>query len=213
MASFNIVLQTRGSLHPDGEPTDFVSEYTGVITCTDDETGAETKVGKVAALRVHAGLAHNAGESLFDVCDGHSDELHHLHTMLYEPDCYHFNDDIMDTLAAGVIGLRFPAWQMLFFEHPGRRTSPMQVLECPGTIPGLLFAVHIQRQPLFQMAFGSHAVDTLLGLAKTAIRPLHRITRRSQQLVIQKQQRLLQTRAEQLGQRSTQLFETPNSVA
>ncbi len=120
MASFNIVLQTRGSLHPDGEPTDFVSEYTGVITCTDDETGAATKVGKVAALRVHAGLAHNAGESLFDVCDAHSGELHHLHTMLYEPDCYHFNDDIMarfDAVEPDLLVLDYvvldPKWRKL----------------------------------------------------------------------------------------------------
>ncbi len=120
MASFDIILQTRGSLHPDGEPTDFVSEYTGVITCTDDDTGAETKVGKVAALRVHAGLAHNAGESLFDVCDAHSGELHHLHTMLYEPDCYHFNDDIMarfDAAESDLLVLDYvvldPKWRKL----------------------------------------------------------------------------------------------------
>ncbi|MDB5313895.1 MAG: hypothetical protein JWO38_8097 [Gemmataceae bacterium] len=95
MASFDIVLRTRGSLHPGGEPSEFVSGYTGVIVCTDDETGEETRVGKVAALRVHAALAHNAGESLFDVCDSHSQELHVLHTLLYEPDRYHFRDDIM----------------------------------------------------------------------------------------------------------------------
>ena len=32
MAFFDILLQTQGSLHPDGEPDDFISEYTGV-TC------------------------------------------------------------------------------------------------------------------------------------------------------------------------------------
>ena len=95
MASFDVVLRPQSSLHPDGEPTDYISEYQGVITCTDDETGAVTKVGKVMALRVHAALAHNMGESLFDVCDAHSGELHHLHTALYEPDAYHFRDDLM----------------------------------------------------------------------------------------------------------------------
>ena len=69
MASFDIVVRTGGSLHPDGEPTAFVSTYTAVITCTDDGTGAVSKVGRVTAPRVHAGLAHNAGESLFDVGD------------------------------------------------------------------------------------------------------------------------------------------------
>jgi hypothetical protein len=95
LASFDIVVRTGGSLHPDGEPSEFVSTYTAVITCTDDETGDVTKVGKVAALRVHAALAHNAGESLFDVCDSHSGELHHLHALLYEPDRYHFRDEVM----------------------------------------------------------------------------------------------------------------------
>lgn len=86
MASFDIVLRTRASLHPGGEPSDFVAEYDGIITCTDDETGEATKVGKVRALRVHAALAAEHGESLFDVCDAHSQELHNLHALLYEPD-------------------------------------------------------------------------------------------------------------------------------
>ncbi len=95
MASFDIVLKTQGTLHPNGEPSDFVSEYTGIISCTNDDTGEVTKVGKVAALRVHAGLAQNAGESLFDVCDSHSGELHFLHTMLYENDGHHFRENLM----------------------------------------------------------------------------------------------------------------------
>ncbi len=95
MASFDIRIRTGGSLHPDGEPTEFVSAYTAVITCTDDATGAVSKVGRVTALRVHAGLAHNAGEPLFDVCDAHSDELHHLYALLYEPDRHHFREELM----------------------------------------------------------------------------------------------------------------------
>ncbi|MDY3553043.1 hypothetical protein R5W24_002133 [Gemmata sp. JC717] len=95
MASFNIELRTGTSLHPDGEPSDFVSEYTGVVTCTDDETGAVAKVGRLAAMRVHVALAHNAGESLFDVCDCHSSELNYLHALLYEPERYHFREEVM----------------------------------------------------------------------------------------------------------------------
>jgi len=100
LASFDIVLRTRGTLHPDGGPSDFVSEHTGIITCTNDETGEVTKVGRIAALRVHAALAHNASESLFDVCDSHSGELHLLHTMLYECDGYHFRDYVTARFAA-----------------------------------------------------------------------------------------------------------------
>jgi hypothetical protein len=90
MASFDLVLKTRACLHPDTEPTQFVSEYDGVITCSDDETGEVTRVGRVHALRVHAALAQEAGETLFDVCDAHSHELHVLQTLLYEPDGYDF---------------------------------------------------------------------------------------------------------------------------
>jgi hypothetical protein len=95
MASFDIVLRTRASLHPDGEPTEFVSEYDGVVTCTDDETGDVAKVGRVHALRVHAALAEEAGVPLFDICDAHSSELHHLHALLYEPDGYGFRENLV----------------------------------------------------------------------------------------------------------------------
>jgi hypothetical protein len=94
MASFDIVLQTRASLHPDGEPSEFVSEYSGVITCEDDETGTVTKVGRVRARRVHAALADDAGEPLFDVCDCQGHELHVLHALLYEPDSYSFREGV-----------------------------------------------------------------------------------------------------------------------
>ena len=92
MASFDVILQTRASLYASDDPSEFISEYTGVITCVDDETDAETKVGRLSALRVHAGLACNAGESLFDVCDSHSRELQYLHSLLYEPDGHFFKD-------------------------------------------------------------------------------------------------------------------------
>ncbi|AMV23979.1 hypothetical protein VT84_06260 [Gemmata sp. SH-PL17] len=90
MASFDIVLRTQGSLHPGGSPTEFVSEYAGLIRCTDDETGVVTNVGRVAARRVHAERACDAGEWLYDVCDAHSAELHDLHGFVYEPDGYDF---------------------------------------------------------------------------------------------------------------------------
>jgi hypothetical protein len=94
VASFDVVLKTSGSLHPGGEPTDFVSAHAGLVTCTDDETGAVSRVGRVSALRVHARLAGRAGEPLFDVCDAHSAELHHLHALLYDADGYHFRDAV-----------------------------------------------------------------------------------------------------------------------
>ncbi|MBN9521980.1 hypothetical protein J0H58_26275 [bacterium] len=95
MARFNITIRTGGTLHPDGEPSDFVSSYVSVITCTDDDTGEETRVGKLTALRVHAGLAENAGEPLVDVCDSYSQELEALHALLYEPHGYSFREPLV----------------------------------------------------------------------------------------------------------------------
>lgn len=99
MATFDITLKTTTSLHPDGEPSDFVSEYDGIVTCTDDE-GEVARVGRVHALRAHAARAENAGEPLFDVCDAHSAELHHLHTLLYEPDGYAFRSGVVQSFEA-----------------------------------------------------------------------------------------------------------------
>jgi hypothetical protein len=120
MASFDIVVRTRGSLHPDGEPTNFVSEFSCVITCTDDETGEVSKVGKAHALRVHAGLAQNAGETLYNVCDAHSHELHALQTLLYEPDGYSFWPGLVhrfDATESDLLVLDFvvisPRWRKL----------------------------------------------------------------------------------------------------
>jgi hypothetical protein len=95
LASFNISVRTGGSLHPDVEPSDFVSSYVGVITCTDDDTGEVTRVGRVTAVRVHAGLAQDAGIPLFDVCDDYSHELATLHALLYEPNSYSFREPLM----------------------------------------------------------------------------------------------------------------------
>jgi len=95
VASFNISVRTGGSLQSHGEPSDFVSSYVGIVTCTDDDTGEVTKVGRVTAFRVHAGLARDAGAPLFDVCDSSSQELANVHALLYEPNSYSFREPLM----------------------------------------------------------------------------------------------------------------------
>ena len=122
MASFDIEIRTRATLHPDGEPTDFISAYSGIITCTHDETGKVTKVGRVAALKVHAGLALDAGESLFDVCDAHSQELHFIHTLLFESDDCGFKEKWVrkfDAIESDFLVLDYvvlsPKWRQLRF--------------------------------------------------------------------------------------------------
>ena len=102
MASFTINLTTRATLHPDGDPSEFISEYRGQVLCIDD-AGAETTAGYVRALRLHAGLASEKGEPLFDVCDCHSHEMHLIHSLLYQQD----TDALRDSLAN-----RFEAYEV-----------------------------------------------------------------------------------------------------
>jgi hypothetical protein len=100
MTFFDLVLQTGSSLHPHVEPDGLISEYHGVIRCERKDGGKWFKVGKAHAYRVHAGQAANQGESLFDVCDAHSQEMHVLHTLLYEERQYGFKGAITEQFEA-----------------------------------------------------------------------------------------------------------------
>jgi hypothetical protein len=94
MASFDILLKTSGSLHPGGEPDHFISAYSGLILCTRDRDGKVSPVGKVKAYRIHADLAWQAGESVFDVCDAHSQEMHEVYAALFDP----ASDDLKESV-------------------------------------------------------------------------------------------------------------------
>jgi hypothetical protein len=95
VAFFDVTFQTHASLHPGGEPSDYVAEYHGVVRCERDRDGRVSNVGRLKAYRIHAELAAQHGEPLFDVCDAHSDELHRAHTLLYEPGGYEFREGLV----------------------------------------------------------------------------------------------------------------------
>jgi len=80
MTFFDIVLRTEASLHPESEPYNFISEYTGVVRCSGGDN-----VGRVRAYRINAAVAASQGEALFDVCDAHSQWMHKIYALLYEP--------------------------------------------------------------------------------------------------------------------------------
>lgn len=120
MASFDIILQTRGSLHPGGESDDFIADYGGVITCTRDSDGKVFRVGKLRAYRVHADLAREAGESLFDVCDARSQEMHELHAALFDSETDDLREEIrtrFDVFDSDILVLDYvllsPRWRGL----------------------------------------------------------------------------------------------------
>ena len=85
MTLFDIVLSTRASLHPEGEPDEFISAYAVIIRAEGDD-GIGHRVGRVHAYRVHMGLAANQGESLFDVFDAHSQPMSNLYAALSDPE-------------------------------------------------------------------------------------------------------------------------------
>jgi hypothetical protein len=81
MTFFDIVLKTEASLHPFGDPEEYISEYTGIVRA-EGEDGVLRRVGKVHAWRIRAEDAAANGESLFEVCDAHSQEMHVVQTLL-----------------------------------------------------------------------------------------------------------------------------------
>src|SRR5262245_13138571 len=94
MGSFEILLRTCGSLHPDGEPSDFISAYTGVIRYARGRDGKVFTVGKVKAYRVNADLARESGYSVFDVCDAHSQEMHEVYAAVFDAKSGDLKDEI-----------------------------------------------------------------------------------------------------------------------
>jgi hypothetical protein len=95
MAYFDVVLQTEASLHPYAEPSDFITEYTGLLRYQRNHDGRIFRIGKVHAYRVHAALATDHGESLFDVCDAHSQELHDVYAAVFDHEQEGFRDDLV----------------------------------------------------------------------------------------------------------------------
>jgi hypothetical protein len=67
-----------------GEPTDYLAEYTALIRYCQDEQRKTFRAGKMHAWRIHADLAWANGESVFDVCDAHSQELHEVYAALFD---------------------------------------------------------------------------------------------------------------------------------
>jgi hypothetical protein len=96
VSSFDLVLRTEGSLHPGGEPDRFVSAHSGVIRRIRDRDGRVFNIGLVKAYRIHAAQAEEAGEVLFDVCDGHSQQLHEVYAALFDP----HTDDLKEEVRA-----------------------------------------------------------------------------------------------------------------
>jgi hypothetical protein len=94
MTFFDIVLSTSASLHPEVEPDEFISSYSGVIRA-EGEDGILHRVGRAHAWRVHMGLAADRGESLLDVFDAHSQPMCDLYAALFDPETDSFAEPVV----------------------------------------------------------------------------------------------------------------------
>ena len=95
MVHFDLTLTTGGSLHPDGDPSEFISVHTGTIRCLGEDDRLR-RVGRMRAYRIHADLAREAGASIFDVCDCDSQEMHELYAAIFDVDDDDLRQDLRD---------------------------------------------------------------------------------------------------------------------
>jgi hypothetical protein len=130
MVTFDLALQTAGSLHPGGGPADFISAYRGAIRCTRGRDGKAFRVGRVKAYRIHAGLAGRAGEPLCDACDAHSQGLHEVYAALFDAKADDLRGGVrarFDCFEPDVLVLDYvllaPRWRF------GRKALPRRLLE------------------------------------------------------------------------------------
>jgi hypothetical protein len=100
MGSFNVFLQTEACLRSSKEPSEFISDFTGIIRYERQRDSNVFKVGKVQAYRINAALAFEHGQSLYEVCEDHSHEMHFCHTLLYEANGYCFKEPLVERFEA-----------------------------------------------------------------------------------------------------------------
>jgi hypothetical protein len=94
MTSFDIVLSTTASLHPEVVPDEFISTYHGVIRA-EGEDGVLRRVGRAHAWRVNIGLVANQGKSLLDVFAACSAPIRDLYAALIDPETDYFAEAIV----------------------------------------------------------------------------------------------------------------------
>ncbi len=130
MGAFDVVFQTGTSLHPYGDPDEFISAHRGIIRYQQDN-GALHRVGKLLAYRVHAGLALNEGVPLFDVCDAHSDQMLEVYTTLFTPGDNSFRASVVDRFYAVELDVLILDYVLL---HPKWRGLRLGLLAMRRTI-------------------------------------------------------------------------------
>lgn len=84
MGSFELVVKSGINLQGDGEPSEYVSEHSGILRYHRERDGHTVRVGRLHAYRIHADRAANDGISIFEVCDAHSPELLDLYSTLFD---------------------------------------------------------------------------------------------------------------------------------
>jgi hypothetical protein len=130
MGAFDVLFQTGTSLHPYGEPDEFISEHRGLLRYEDDK-GRQHKVGKLAAYRIQAGQALNQGMHLYDVCDAHSHMMLGVYETLFIPGENSFKASVVDRFFAVELDVLVLEYVVL---HPKWRGLRLGLLALRRTI-------------------------------------------------------------------------------
>jgi hypothetical protein len=117
LAFFDLVLQTGGSLHP-GDPSLYVTTYTGAIRCSRSSDGKVCRVGTIVAHRIHTDLAWRDSAVVRNACEAHSRELQEVYAALFDVEEDDLSIDIrnqFDTVTSDVLVLDYillnPRWR------------------------------------------------------------------------------------------------------
>ena len=96
MGYFDLAIHTGTGLHPYGEPSDFIADYTALLRYRRASEPEALEVGRLHAYRIHADLVLDHGQSLLDVYDVHPQQLHNVYAAVYDPTRDHFTEAVVD---------------------------------------------------------------------------------------------------------------------
>jgi hypothetical protein len=97
MGWFEVTCETVIPLAAYDGPDHFVVTYKGEVYCVEDDGGGEEKAGEYTLYRVQRGLALDYRQSLFEVFDAHSADLHEAYAALFNPRTDWLKDEVVAT--------------------------------------------------------------------------------------------------------------------
>jgi hypothetical protein len=98
---FNVAFEVIAPLTKSDPSSEFIQQVTGEIR----ESQSGHSVGRIHATLVQVGRAADAGEDLFDVMDGVSEELVGYHHTFFKSGCWEYRDSIREQFEIALLDL------------------------------------------------------------------------------------------------------------